>query len=79
MVASSKARGHGSRITLSFAVFGAMLSWSFTVPDYLVIETAFTAVQWAIVGPLIALAHARASRRPFTGPDHSTHGPRAAG
>lgn len=56
---------------LGYAVFGAVLSWSFTtlavaaknimtsVPDYLVIETAFTAVQWIIVGPLTALAFAR--------------------
>jgi len=40
-----------------YAAFGAVLSWSFTtlvaaknvmasVPDYLVIETAFTVVQW---------------------------------
>ena len=57
---------------LSYAVFGAVLSWSFTtiavaaknvmssVPDYLLIESAFTAVQWAIVGPLTALVLARA-------------------
>ncbi len=53
---------------LSYAAFGGLLSWSFTtlavaaknvmtsVPDYLMIETAFTAVQWIIVGPLTALA-----------------------
>jgi hypothetical protein len=53
---------------LSYAVVGALLSWSFTtiavaaknvmtsVPDYLVIETAFTVVQWIMVGPLTALA-----------------------
>lgn len=53
---------------LKFAALGGALSWSFTtiavaaknvmasVPDYLVIETAFTAVQWLIVGPLVALA-----------------------
>jgi hypothetical protein len=53
---------------LLYAVFGALLSWSFTtiavaaknvmtsVPDYLVIETAFTIVQWIIVGPLTAAA-----------------------
>jgi hypothetical protein len=53
----------------AFAAFGAVLSWSFTtlsvaaknvmtsVPDYLLIESAFTVVQWAIVGPLMALAH----------------------
>jgi hypothetical protein len=56
---------------LSFAAFGAVLSWSFTtlsvaaknvmssVPDYLLIETAFTIVQWALVGPLMALALAK--------------------
>jgi len=59
----------------AYAAFGAVLSWSFTtiavaaknvmtsVPDYLVIETAFTVVQWAIVGPLTALAFAGAVRR----------------
>jgi hypothetical protein len=47
----------------------ALLSWSFTtlavaaknvmtsVPTYILLETAFTAIQFAIVGPLIALAH----------------------
>ncbi|HZR55678.1 MAG TPA: hypothetical protein VFA74_02305 [Terriglobales bacterium] len=55
---------------LIYAAFGAVLSWSFTtlavaaknkmasVPDYLVIETAFTVVQWIMVGPLTALAWA---------------------
>jgi hypothetical protein len=55
---------------LVYAVFGAGLSWTFTtiavaaknvmtsVPDYLVIETAFTIVQWIIVGPLTAFAFA---------------------
>lgn len=55
---------------LRFAATGALLSWSFTtiavaaknlmasVPDYLLIETAFTAVQWIIVGPLMAAASA---------------------
>jgi hypothetical protein len=55
---------------LSYAAFGAVLSWSFTtiavaaknvmtsVPDYLVIETSFTVVQWLIVGPLTAIAFA---------------------
>jgi hypothetical protein len=57
------------------ATAGALLSWSFTtlavaaknvmasVPDYLVIETAFTVVQWAMVGPLTALAFGDAARR----------------
>jgi hypothetical protein len=47
----------------------ALVSWSFTtlavgakhvmtsVPTYLALETAFTLVQFAVVGPLIALAH----------------------
>jgi hypothetical protein len=51
-----------------FAAFGATLSWTFTtlavaaknvmtsVPDYLLIESAFTVVQWAIVGPLMTLS-----------------------
>jgi hypothetical protein len=53
---------------LAYAALGAALSWSFTtlavaaknimasVPDYLMIETAFTLVQWMMVGPLTALA-----------------------
>jgi hypothetical protein len=32
------------------------------VPDYLLIETAFTAAQWLIVGPLTALAFEGAPR-----------------
>lgn len=60
---------------LSFAAFGAVLSWSFTtlsvaaknvmssVPDYLLIESAFTIVQWTIVGPLMALAFEKANGR----------------
>lgn len=60
---------------LSFAAFGALLSWSFTtlsvaaknvmssVPDYLLIETGFTIVQWALVGPLMAFALAKVHSR----------------
>jgi hypothetical protein len=59
---------------LTYGAFGAVLSWTFTtlavaaknimtsVPDYLLIETAFTAVQWAMVGPLTALAFGRLSQ-----------------
>jgi hypothetical protein len=59
----------------TYAVFGTVLSWSFTtlavaaknvmtsVPDYLTIETAFTVVQWIMVGPLTALAFARAPQK----------------
>jgi hypothetical protein len=60
----------GSR-ALAYGAVGAVLSWSFTtlavaaknqmasVPDYLLIETAFTCVQWVIVAPLTALASSR--------------------
>lgn len=53
---------------LLFAATGALLSWSFTtlavaaknqmasVADYMLIETAFTVVQWVVVGPLMALS-----------------------
>lgn len=56
-----------TRRTLGYAAFGALLSWSFTtiavaaknvmtsVPDYLLIETSFTLVQWLLVGPLTVL------------------------
>jgi len=68
------AQRNGSLISrgLTYAAFGAVLSWSFTtpavaaknvmtsVPDYLFIETAFTTVQWIMVGPLTVLAFARA-------------------
>jgi hypothetical protein len=61
---------HGSRLSraLGYGALGAILSWSFTtlavaaknvmtsVPDYLLIETAFTIVQWALVAPLTVLA-----------------------
>src|ERR1700761_3173679 len=52
---------------LIYGIAGAALSWSFTpiavaaknvmtsVPDYLVIETAFTVVQWIMVAPLTVL------------------------
>jgi hypothetical protein len=66
--------------TLAYAATGALLSWSFTtlavaaknvmasVPDYLLIETAFTVVQWAMVAPLTALAWARFGRPRAAGP-----------
>jgi len=66
----SFARRYGSALQrgLRYALFGAVLSWSFTtiavaaknvmssVPAYLAIETAFTLVQWLIVAPLTVLA-----------------------
>lgn len=56
---------------LTYGAAIAVLSWSFTtlavaaknvmtsVPTYLALETAFTIVQFAVVGPLIALAYRR--------------------
>jgi hypothetical protein len=53
---------------LAYSALGAVLSWSFTtlavgaknimasVPDFLLIETAFTIVQWIMVAPLTVLA-----------------------
>jgi hypothetical protein len=68
-------RGQGLVLLgFQYGLLGALLSWSFTtlavaaknvmtsVPEYLVIETAFTAVQWIMVGPLTALAFARVTR-----------------
>ena len=55
----------------AYGAVGAMLSWSFTtlavaaknimasVSDYLVIETAFTIVQWTLVAPLTVVASLR--------------------
>jgi len=63
-----------SRVLRNGLLYGvglAALSWSFTtlavaaknvmtsVPTYLMLETGFTLVQFAIVGPLIALAYRR--------------------
>jgi len=60
---------------LAYGALGAALSWSFTtvavaaknvmtsVPNYLVIETAFTVVQWAMVGPLTTLALSGTDRK----------------
>lgn len=60
---------------LAYAALGALLSWSFTtlavaaknvmtsVPDYLLIETGFTLVQWIMVGPLTVLAFGRSMHR----------------
>jgi hypothetical protein len=56
---------------LLYGLGAGLLSWSFTtlavaaknimqsVPDFVVLETAFTILQFAIVGPLIALAYRR--------------------
>ena len=60
--------------SVGYGALGAVLSWSFTtlavaaknimasVPDYVVIETAYTLVQWIMVAPLTVLAfHDRAA------------------
>ncbi len=72
-IATASGRG------LRYAAFGAALSWSFTtiavaaknvmtsVPAYLLIETAFTAVQWLIVGPLTSLVLERQHAQAQTG------------
>lgn len=66
-------RGSGSVIKDGFlyGLGAGVLSWSFTtlavaaknvmvsVPDYVLLETAFTILQFAVVGPLIALAYRR--------------------
>jgi hypothetical protein len=61
-------RGSALSRIASYGALGAALSWSFTtlavaaknvmtsVPDYLLIETAFTIVQWMLVAPLTVLA-----------------------
>lgn len=58
---------------VGYAAFGALLSWSFTtiavaaknvmssVPDYLLIESGYTLVQWLIVGPLTVLLLGRST------------------
>jgi hypothetical protein len=65
------ARSGGSflRDGLLYGLGAGLLSWSFTtlavaaknvmtsVPDYVLLETSFTILQFAIVGPLIALAY----------------------
>lgn len=63
-----------------YGLFGAALSWSFTtlavaaknimnsVPDYLLIETGYTLVQWVMVAPLTALAFSRSSKASVTAP-----------
>jgi hypothetical protein len=63
-----RSAGRFASRSLSYGALGAILSWSFTtlavaaknvmssVPDYLLIETAFTLVQWIMVAPLTVLA-----------------------
>jgi hypothetical protein len=67
--------GSLSSRALAYGGVGAALSWSFTtlavaaknvmtsVPDYLLIETAFTVVQWIMVAPLTVLAFSASTHR----------------
>jgi hypothetical protein len=60
---------------LAYGTLGAVLSWSFTtlavaaknvmtsVPSYLLIETAFTVVQWLMVAPLTVAVFSNPARR----------------
>jgi hypothetical protein len=62
-------RGSVLKNGLLFGLGAGLLSWSFTtlavaakhpmasITDYVVLETAFTVLQFLIVGPLIALAY----------------------
>lgn len=64
-------RGSILRDGLLYGLGAGLLSWSFTtiavaaknvmtsVPDYVLLETAFTILQFVVVGPLIALAYRR--------------------
>jgi len=64
-------RGSILRDGLLYGLGAGLLSWSFTtiavaaknimtsVPDYVLLESAFTTLQFVVVGPLIALAYRR--------------------
>ena len=64
-------RGSILRDGLQYGLGAGLLSWSFTtiavgaknimtsVPDYVLLESAFTILQFVVVGPLIALAYRR--------------------
>ena len=64
-------RGSILRDGLLYGLGAGLLSWSFTtiavaaknimtsVPDYVLLESAFTILQFVVVGPLIALAYRR--------------------
>jgi hypothetical protein len=73
--AFSAARGTFFSRACRYGLVGAVLSWSFTtlavaaknvmtsVPDYLLIETAFTIVQWTLVATLTAAASSLQDRQ----------------
>ncbi len=67
--------GFGSVLSngLKYGLAAGLLSWTFTtlavaakypmasIADYMMLETAFTVIQFAVVGPLTAWAHRRPS------------------
>lgn len=67
--------GHWLKSGLAFGFLAGVLSWSFTtlavgaknvmtsVPDYILLETAFTVAQFIVVGPLMGLAWRRGLAR----------------
>jgi hypothetical protein len=67
----TRSGGSVLRDGLLYGLGAGLLSWSFTtlavaaknvmvsVPDFVLLETAFTILQFVIVGPLIALAYRR--------------------
>jgi hypothetical protein len=71
-------------LIVKYAVLGALLSWSFTtlavgaknimssVPRFMVIETAFTVLQWLMVAPLTVLALRGSNASPSRVPGAST-------
>jgi hypothetical protein len=71
-------RGSFLRDGLLYGLGAGLLSWSFTtlavaakhpmasISDYVLLETAFTIVQFLVVGPLIALAYRNSSQGPAT-------------
>jgi hypothetical protein len=73
-VVAPRYRSFGSR-ALAYGVIGSALSWSFTtlavaaknvmtsVPDYLLIETGFTVVQWIMVAPFTVIAFPQSARQ----------------
>ncbi len=69
-------RGPWQRDAAVFGCVAGVMAWSFlvlpvaakyrmsSVPDFIVLETCFTALQFAVVAPLIALAYRFGARNP---------------
>jgi hypothetical protein len=66
--------------TIAYGALGAVLSWSFTtlavaaknimasVPDFMLIETGYTIVQWAMVAPLTVWVFSRPAKTAASAP-----------